>query len=164
MGINNLKITEEESFDISYQENDIFSKHTSPKMDEPTEIFNKNDNDYKVTDNDDIQGTVYFFHQKNSEKQAGLSTKKKLKNDIDGTVLLIKEMFITCEFYTKNDIVKVDLPKSIFPNNGINFGTPINLRLDEISGITKQIISIRNIPDKDKLKGIEEIDALINEL
>lgn len=115
----------------------------------------------KTSSENDLTYKNYNSKPHEVDKQA---QSEKLKDNIDGTVLVVLANSVKCEVISSSTSYNIDLPKSMFPDEGISFGTPINIKLDNCSGIMRPIITIRKIDKQSDPLIINEIDALISEL
>jgi hypothetical protein len=81
---------------------------------------------------------------------------------IEATVLGISDESIFCEVRGDNAMLRVNLPRALFPND-VHTGTPVAIRMENVGGVRTPVISQRQIAPVDDPR-IAEMDALIDRL
>ena len=97
------------------------------------------------------------------ESQVPASRVKRLKNEIDGTVLQIDGESVECEVYKSNKNQIINMPKSLF-HDDVGIGFAFSLQLDNSSGYRRPLIKAREIDVSKMAKGVEAIATLISKL
>ena len=69
---------------------------------------------------------------------------------------------MTCEIYLAGKNIEIDLPRAFFPDD-IRYGMPINLKIDESTGMRKPIIRTRELSAVASSHD-DEFSALMSEL
>lgn len=83
---------------------------------------------------------------------------------VNGTIVAIEEGSVLCELELAEGPQRIRLARGLFPE-GIEYAAPIQLRMEEIDGIRRPIVELRDVQRSGEIEAIRaRVDRLISEL